>query len=68
MHRLDHACIAIAPDIDAVAADHPQVAAFNLAGQVAVRGCDDETAAECGGDLAGQRVQNGEIPLLAALS
>jgi len=68
MHRLDHACIAIAPDVDVVAADHTQVAAFDLAGQVAVRGCDDEAATECGSDLAGQNVQNGEIPLLAALT
>ncbi|WP_296770527.1 hypothetical protein [Thiobacillus sp.] len=68
MHRLDHTCIAIAPDVNAVAADHAQVAAFNLAGQVTVGGCDDEATTECGGDLAGQNVQNGEIPLLAALT
>jgi hypothetical protein len=45
-HRLDHPGIAVAPDLDLVAAHHAQVAALDLARQAAFGGRDDEAAAE----------------------
>jgi len=44
------------------------VAAFYLTGQITVGDRDNEAAAECGDDLAGQYVQNRGIPSLAALT
>jgi hypothetical protein len=44
------------------------VASLDLARQLALGGCDDKAAAECGDDLAGQDVQNRGIPSAAALT